>query len=297
MNSRQWHILGAGAIGCLFAHAMAGASIPCTLIRRNTDQAHCLLKVQNHAGESRVKIPCETALQNKPVDQLLITTKAYDVEAALRSVRHRLTENAIVLLLVNGMGLAERAAVLLPGKRIYCGITTEGAYRRGPLDICHAGRGLTRIGALPAAAEPGWFAPWRTLDLQCQWQEQIEPALWHKLAINCAINPLTAVYGCRNGELGRDPKLGAEVESLCGEIAKVSRALGYSRTADTIDEDVARVIRDTANNRSSMLQDVQAGRQTETDFITGYLVSRAAELNLPVPHNEALLRRISDDNT
>jgi 2-dehydropantoate 2-reductase len=297
VTRRHWHILGAGAVGCLFAHAMADASIPCTLIRKHAAQPHCLLQVQNHTGESRVKIPCETAAPSTPVEYLLVTTKAYDVEVALRSIRHRLAENAIVLLLVNGMGLAEQAATLLPDKRIFCGITTEGAYRRGPLDICHAGHGITRIGALQAQAEPEWFAPWRALHLQCQWEKQIGPALWHKLAINCAINPLTAVHGCRNGELGKNAKLRAEVQALCGEIAAVSRAMDYTQTANTIDEDVARVIRDTADNRSSMLQDVQAGRQTEIDFITGYLVSRAAALNLPVPHNETLLRRISDDNT
>jgi 2-dehydropantoate 2-reductase len=55
---------------------------------------------------------------------------------------------------------------------------------------------------------------------------------------------------------------------------------------------VAGVIAGTANNRSSMLQDVMNARQTEIDYITGFLLQEAARLGIDAPLNRALLEKI-----
>jgi 2-dehydropantoate 2-reductase len=57
---------------------------------------------------------------------------------------------------------------------------------------------------------------------------------------------------------------------------------------------VARVIAGTADNRSSMLQDVEHGQPTEIDFITGYLLTVATQHGIDAPHNSALLERVKN---
>jgi 2-dehydropantoate 2-reductase len=143
-----------------------------------------------------------------------------------------------------------------------------------------------------AAEPPPWFGQWSRSVPRCLWDTDINTALWTKLAVNCVINPLTAVYGCRNGALAERPELAVRVTQLCREVAQVSYAAGFTDTAQTIDNMVARVIQATAANRSSMLQDVQAGRPTEIDYITGYLLKVAAEHGVPAAHNRQIMQEV-----
>jgi 2-dehydropantoate 2-reductase len=228
------------------------------------------------------------------IDHLLVTTKAYDVAAAVASVAHRLHPHSVVLPLANGLGFAAQVAAAHPQLSLYSGTTTEGAYRIADLHIRHAGHGLTRIGALTGAAAPPWFTQWSNSPLQCQWEPDIAAALWHKLAINCAINPLTALHRCHNGELAANAELRKAVGALCDEIAAVSRAAGHVAMAQHIHTDTAKVIAATASNRSSMLQDVLAGRRTEIDYITGHLTTVAGQLDIAIPNNSALLQKINE---
>ncbi|KOO09902.1 2-dehydropantoate 2-reductase, partial [Vibrio xuii] len=100
-------------------------------------------------------------------------------------------------------GTAERIASLLPHNPLVLATTTHGAYRPAPSHVQHTGKGITQLGGYNAKG------------LQCQfleqvfhhalpnsrWHPNIQEALWHKLAINCAINPLTALHQITNGEL------------------------------------------------------------------------------------------------
>ncbi len=209
------------------------------------------------------------------ISHLLVTTKAYDVRAAVAGIAHLLAQDSVVLLLVNGMGLAEQLGEDWPQLDIFCGTSTEGAYTVAPQHIRHAGRGETRIGRQGQQQPPAWFGQWDGAITRACGTANIATALWSKLAVNCIINPLTAVHGCANGELARRRELAAEVATLCDEIAQISRAAGYADVAATLQQKVAAVIAGTAGNRSSMLQDVERGRRTEIDYITGYLLQVA----------------------
>ena len=288
----DWHVLGAGAIGCLFAANLQRSGVNCSLIMKIAGPAQCDIEVEDAEQSYAIGVTATAAESNSPIHRLLVTTKAYDVADALLSVKHRLGTGSQVLILVNGMGLLEIAAEELAGVTLFAGTTTEGAYRTGAQKICHAGRGATRIGSPESRYRPDWLDDWLRIRLDCQWDPDIEAALWHKLAINCAINPLSALHRVRNGELERDRKLRASVAALCQEIAAVSEAAGFGETARLIATDSRDVIRQTASNKSSMLQDTLAGRPTEIEFITGYLVRRADALGVPVDRNRELLERI-----
>ena len=292
MSTADWHILGAGAIGGLFATRLARAGADCQLLLRDAQQERCTLSIEENGTVEQVSLRCGPVDDGAPIARLLVTTKAHQALAALASVQQRLDRDASVVLMINGMGLAEEIRQRLPGSRIYCGTTTEGAYRRSRRHIVHAGRGSTLLGSPVGAPKPEWFRLWEIADLDCRWTDDIDAALWHKLAINCAINPLTALHRCRNGELVADPDLHRAMNALCDEIAAVSRQLGYEDTANELHAVAAQVAAATASNRSSMLQDVAAGQPTEIDYITGYLVARAGALGLSVPRNRALLEAI-----
>jgi len=289
----HWHVLGAGAMGCLFASALHRAGRAITLVLRDGGETgYATLRVEREDATEEVRVPVSAGGDKGPISHLLVTTKAYDVHPAVTSVAHRLDGHSQVLLLVNGMGFAEELqrdfAWLVP----YHGTTTEGAYRLAPAHIRHAGRGQTRLGRPGQDDPPGWFEHWSAALDSCVWDRDIAQAQWLKLAINCAINPLTALHDCRNGELAQRPELAREVARLCREIAEISAAAGYPRIAERVQSAVDEVIAGTADNRSSMLQDILQGRRTEIDYITGHLLAVARQHGIAAPCNTALLEDV-----
>lgn len=289
----HWHLLGAGAIGCLYAGHLRSSGCDISLIMRKGKQPASLPIITEHGGiRSEQHVPIVTPNSDAPISHLVITTKAYDVSEAVASIAHLLSEDSVVVLLVNGMGLAEQLAADWPHLNIFCGTTTEGAYCLAPQHIQHTGRGKTRIGKQGEKKPPPWFEKWSDAIDTCVWDSDIEAALWSKMAINCIINPLTALHNCANGELSQRPELITQVTTLCGEVSKITRAAGFTAIAAALPQLVAGVIAATANNRSSMLQDVENGRRTEIDYITGFLLRVADQHGIDAPHNRALLKSI-----
>ncbi len=292
MNGIHWHVLGVGAIGCLFASTLHRAGLPTTLLLRSPGMEPSLpVRVDRDGCSSVTELPVSAAPEAGQITHLLVTTKAQDVCAAVQSVAHRLDSSSQVLLLANGLGFAGELQDALPVPEYFHGTTTEGAYRLGERHICHAGRGFTRIGRPGHATPPAWFGPWSEAVQPGAWDPDIEQALWLKLAINCAINPLTALHRCRNGEL-LQPPMAATLEELCGEIMAVSAAAGYAAITNDLPRQVAAVIHATADNRSSMLQDVLAGRGSEIEYITGHLLRVAEHYGVAATRNAALYRSI-----
>lgn len=279
-------------MGCLFASKLQRAGCPATLLlRRARTERSTTVTIEEQGSCTNVELQISAAAASDPIAFLLVTTKAQDVCTAVQSVVHRLDDSSQVLLLSNGLGFADELRASLPGLNFFCGTTTQGAYRLGDRHICHAGHGLTRIGHTERSIPPAWFDEWADAIQPSIWDSEIDQALWLKLAINCAINPLTALHGCCNGELAEAP-LANQVRALCREIMAVSAAAGFAAVTEDLPDQVAEVISTTASNRSSMLQDVTAGRETEIEYITGYLLSVAKAHGIAVEHNAALYRGV-----
>lgn len=292
----HWHILGAGSIGGLWACELFRSGRKPLLIFRDEAAlaAYRLaggisLKQAGTTEHFDVAATCPAHLQT-PLTQVLITTKAHQTSAAVAAIAHRLAADAVLVLMQNGMGVAEQLREQYPGLTVLLASTTEGAYREGNFAVVHVGGGGTLIGGDFAAAACAQSLS--TPQLPVGVSENIERVLWRKLAVNCVINPLTALHHCRNGELLERPQLAADVQRVCDEIAALSAALGREEWIDDLEQEVHRVAHATAANRSSMLQDIEAGRATEIDYINGYLCRLAEEKGLDLPINRELVRRI-----
>lgn len=279
-------------MGCLFASKLQRASCPTTLLLRKTPAAKTTtVNIEEGGSQTSVRLQQSAATDPGPIALLLVTTKAQDVCTAVQSVAHRLDDSSQVLLLSNGLGFSDELRAILPDLKLFFGTTTEGAYRLAEQHIRHAGHGLTRIGRVENSTPPSWYEAWAEAVHPSIWDNDIEQALWLKLAINCAVNPLTALHGCCNGKLAEAP-LANQVQILCREIMAVSAAAGFAAVAGDLPQQVAKVIHSTAGNRSSMLQDVTAGRGTEIEYITGHLLHHAKIHGIAADHNAALYRSI-----
>jgi len=286
-TSTSWYVLGAGSIGCLWAGYWRRGGTDTVLITRQRcqDQAISL-----NTGATTQRYDVETIaideLQQsaRTIRFLLVTTKAQQTLAALEAIRPHIAEDCHLVILQNGMAAAAVKAAF-PGHRVYTAITGDGAYRTGPLAVTHAGRDITYI---DCPEDLRLRLPTDFLSIEhC---DNIESRAWKKLAINCCINGLTAIYHCRNGEL---PALAsAQLQRLCVEVAAIVTALGTAMTAEALRQDVAATLATTAANYSSMYQDIEARRETEIAMFNGFLCQQALALAIPCPENSLICTAI-----
>ncbi|MFP2422331.1 2-dehydropantoate 2-reductase [Pseudescherichia vulneris] len=221
-------------------------------------------------------------------DLLLVTLKAWQVSTAVKNLAARLPATCPILLIHNGMGTLEELRSLK--QPLLLGMTIQAARRDGNL-IIHTANGTTHIGPANTLAQEYSFLAdtLHTALPDVAWHNDINNASWRKLAVNSVINPLTALYDCPNGQLREHPE---EVTRISTEVAAVMQREGLHSSPEDLIKYVWQVIDSTANNISSMLQDVRAQRQTEIDYISGYLLKRARAHGIAVPENARLFEQI-----
>ncbi len=312
-DTQGFHILGAGAIGCLWASRLSLASIPVTLIQRTVANDNIQLTYRDEAspqpGESTAcshTLTQITAKQSRAIENLLVCVKSHQLEEALLSIQHAVSHNTRVILMQNGMGNREIAASILPDSQLFMATTTQGAFIESrstdgtKITLVHAGPGVTALG--PAHSEQSLTdAPWLCQTLQralpdVYWHFQIDQLLWKKLAINAAINPLTAFYQCRNGELLDDGNRQSHLLRLIEEQLPVITHYCPKLAQYDLKDEILQVASATAKNYSSMYQDIASGRSTELEAITGYLLKRANELKLDLPSHLELYQSLKNNS-
>lgn len=222
-------------------------------------------------------------------DLVIVTVKAYDTASALGLIAPALGEGTAVVSLQNGLQNAELLARTHPGRGVV-GVTSMGANLIGPGKVLYAGQGDTFFGS--AGAPPRMVQrvaqAFNEVGLDAEVADDIGAEIWLKGIVNASINPLTAIARCKNGRLLLDEDLLEVSRAACEEAAAVAAAAGIGLGGREPFGAVMDVLRRTAENRSSMLQDMERRKRTEIDEITGEIVRRGKELGVGCPVNHAL---------
>ncbi|MBV2078967.1 MULTISPECIES: putative 2-dehydropantoate 2-reductase [Pseudomonas] len=292
--STPWHILGAGSLGTLWATRLARAGVPVRLILRNEARladyrAGQGLTLVEQGVEQTYPVVGETPGSPEPIHRLLVACKAYDAQSAIAQLHPRLAPDAELILLQNGLGSQDEVAAQVPLARCIYASSTEGAFREGDWRVVFAGHGYTWLGDASHPTPPLWLNDLQAAGIPHDWASDILTRLWRKLALNCAINPLTVLYQCRNGGLQAHA---CEVATLCAELAELLECCGQPAAAQDLHSEVQRVIQATAANYSSMHQDVANHRRTEISYLLGYACQAAARHQLVLPHLQQLQARL-----
>lgn len=276
--SDRWHILGVGSIGGLFAHRLNAGGADVRLLSRDATESHRQLTLATKPDSSAHLFECESAEDTAEIEHLLITTKSWGAHEAVKRIQHRLTKRTIVVAMMNGMQHVDDLKPLIPKTQLFLASTTAGCHRSGDIWI-PAGTGRTIIGTDTERPAPPWLGCWQLGVPNLSWRVDMTERLVEKVAINCCINPLTAIHRVKNGEL-RSEIHRDHVTTVISEVSSVLDELGYPALSIELGRRVYEVMNDTAENQSSMLNDVMAGRRTEADTIVGWLL-RQTKRDLP----------------
>lgn len=286
-------VLGAGAMGSWVGAHLAEAGHDVTLVGRARHVA-----AVNATG---LRVSGKTTLQAHPravrrateaatPDLLLVTTKAYDTARALDSALPIIGQRTRVLSLQNGLGNHEVLAREVPERNVLLGVTSHGVTYVEPGHVRHAGVGYSRVGSPSGEHDTARWAANLLTDagIETEVTEQVLGEVWAKVVVNVGINPITAITGLPNGALLELGHLRELMQRACEEAIEVAKAEGVQLPPDDLVIRAMKVAELTAENKSSMLQDVERGKRTEVDAICGEIVRRGLARGVDTPVNLSL---------
>ena len=295
-------IIGPGALGCLLAcgiHRQEGNHT--WLLDHNEERARRI----NHnlkltSGSQSMK--CSVAVtsdpnQIGPADLILLCVKSGATARALNRAQSLFTDQTLLIPLENGISHLEVISNMwLPGI-FAAGVTALGATLLGEGQVRHGGSGTTRLGFIQTAGKDAEKMLSQTAKVFNQsgfstiTTSDIIKHIWNKLLVNVGINALTVIHDCNNGRLIDIAEARETMALAIEEGQKVAETLGINLEGDATTRAI-KVCRATAENVSSMLQDVRNKRSTEIMAINGALVSTGQSRGLDLPVNQKLVSQI-----
>jgi 2-dehydropantoate 2-reductase len=289
MTFKRILILGAGAIGSVLG-AFLSKCKPVTLIGNKEHVGAVNSKGLTILGREKETFHPEakTSVCKIPPDTLVIlSAKAYDTVSAVQGIERLLMEDTVILVLQNGIGNEDVVKRIVKAKsHVLRGITNIAAefLKPGQVRYWHGTTTIEHNRAAEQIAET-----MNSCGIKTSLSNHINDDVWIKSAVNCVVNPLTAIFGVRNCDIVTN-SLDTVRHGVVEECVKVGEAEGI-----TFPQDFTRHV-DTEimhySNYSSMYQDIKKKRKTEIDFLNGKIVELGERHLIPTPFNYTLLHLV-----
>lgn len=298
-------IVGGGAIGKLFGSFLAKGGNEVTLIDIDNEVVLAMrsqgIGVMAHGGDDpdAVTLVPVTAMSDgadiKECDLVLLMVKSFSTRLATQGIAHLVSADCPLLVVQTGLGNVEVIRQIVPVEHILVGFTFMSGTSLGGAMVRPGGTGKTYIGELSGELTPRLEKIHKIFSdcgIQTQMARRVIGRLWCKVIIYSAINPLSALLKVPNGCLTTRMESITLMKRLLDEGRRVAEACGI----DLVYSDLYGLLFDacqrSANNLSSMLQDVLNERPTEIDAQNGAICRYAEEHGVAVPTQQTIVELI-----
>lgn len=292
LKSLQPHvtIVGAGAMGCLFAARLAEQGSRVTLVDVDEERLSIIgrdgITLLDDDGARTIGVGVATAAEAAaPVDLLMLFTKGVHSAAAIRSVAHLAGADTIALTLQNGIGNAELLAATFGADQVLMGTAHIPADLSGAASVATHGFGFVELGGFGPAAHGHAQTVADLLHgagFGAKVADDVNAAVWEKVAFNAALNAIAMICEVPNAGMDNDPgrRLAFRVVD---EAVNVAAAHGIRLDGARIQATIDAALHEHAHHKASMLQDREHGRATEIETINGAIGREGARLGVPTP--------------
>jgi len=288
-------IVGAGAMGCLFAARLQKAGADVTLIDNSAPRLALIakegLELVDDSGSHSCRPGTALAADSRgPVDLVMLFTKGMHSAAAVSSIAHLARFKPVALTLQNGLGNAEILADTFGADRVVKGTAHVPADLAPPNKVVSHGFADVHVGGhVPAArvlAEPVAELFTRS-GFKTIVSHDIDADVWEKLAFNAALNAMAMITESSNGAMAVES--GRRIaRAVVQEAVSVARKIGLELAGEKIEQTIAMALVDHPLHKASMLQDRECGRSTEIDNINGAIVRVGEQHGVATPVNATL---------
>ncbi len=306
-------VVGAGGIGGFVAAALARAGADVAVVARGAHldaiRTHGITVLRSDLGAFTARVRASSDLRELGgFDAVFLAFKAHQWPELVPQLRSLASGNATIVTLQNGVPFwfvrtpplrsvdpGGAIGTLFPDERIVATVVHVSGHIAEPGKI-HQSGGMryvlgapnggtsTRVEALAAAM--------RAAELTPEIDPNIRATVWLKLVNNCGLNPVSALHRMTIHQMLSRPDVRSEVRALMEEAAAVGRALGLVGEVDL--EARLQLAARLSDVRTSMLQDLEAGRPLELDPIVGAVIELAERVNVEVPRLRGAYARLRE---
>lgn len=289
-------IMGSGGIGGYYGGVLAKSGQDVTFIARG---AHLeAMRKQGLRVESKLMgdfvLPSVQVTDRPetigPVDFVLMTTKAYDLVAAAKSLLPILKKESLVLPLLNGVDIAEQLAAIVGPERVLGGMCRLSSSIKAPGVISQVGP-LNRIlfGEMAGGVSPRAQAVldvFKKAGIGVELSENIQVEVWKKFMSICASAGMSALTRTTLGPILKDPETHAMFVGCMQEVEQLARRKGIPLSANIVHETVIGYEKLPSEMRPSMCLSVLQGQPLEIEALNGTAARLGRELGIPTPINQ-----------
>jgi 2-dehydropantoate 2-reductase len=289
---------GGGAMGGLFGGYLARAGEDVVLVDVSQPSVDAInrdgLAIEEKDGSTvRLRVKASSKpIDVGPVDLIVNFVKCYNTEAAVTAAAPMLGASTAILTLQNGWGNADRIAAAAGKSRVMVGLTYHSGTLLGPGRVKHSGIGMTHVGELDGSKSrrlESAVEAFRKAGIETAASSRIIDEIWKKLALNVCTLPTSALLHFPAHELIQHEGTIALMQGLLDEVVTVAKAQGIDLDRAERWQAITSLLKQAIGARASMLQDVEANRQTEIDVVNGAIVEAGKRHSAPTPLNDAMV--------
>ncbi len=230
-------------------------------------------------------------------DLVVLCIKNYDLEKALEAVSGNLKPGTVVLTVLNGMDIAERARNILPRTTVLPGCI----YLSATMDRPGVVRQTGGVGNFFFGPETGPVEEFRWLEkllsdsgIKAVLSGDINVRLWEKYIFVSSFATITTLYDRSIGQIINDPSTFKQAVCLMEEIRLLAARQGTTLDESIIDSSLKRAALIPPETRTSFQIDFTFGKRVEFDTFTGYVYQKGRELGIPFPCHEEMYHRLKE---
>jgi len=289
-------VMGAGGQGCFFGACLAKAGNDVTFIARGTalealGRNGVFLKSKDLGNIAIPVKATDTPYEVGPVELVLLCVKYYDLDAASEQIKPMIDDDTLVLPILNGVDVAEKVGKIIGEEHLLGGVSWVSTTVEAPGVVSHGG--LLRLifgelgGGLSKRVER-LDTVLRGAGIESEKSEDILKAIWEKFCFNAPFNGAMALVKLPIGLLRESPEAWAMVRKALVEADEVAKAYGVRLPPEHIDTPLKTSMSAVPWVKSSMLQDLEAGRRLELEALTGSVVRLGRLRGVSTPVNETI---------
>ncbi len=294
-------VVGAGAMGSLFGGLLAEGGVAVTLVDVWAEHISAIrsegLRIVGVGGDRAIAIGATSDPgEIDGADVVLFQCKAFDNEAAARSVKHLFVAGVVAISFQNGLGNEEMLGRILGARNVIGGLTAQAGLVVAPGVVRNFGELPTTIGEMAGGLSDRTIAiaeAFTRHGLPTRASADIKREKWKKLLGNVALGAISAVTDLRSFEIMRVPELKEMVFRAVDEAAAVAKSEGITLDVAEAREILMKLVDTTSGgtgtSKSSMREDIIRRRRTEIDTIHGAVARLARQRGVPTPTIDAMV--------
>ena len=296
-------VLGAGALGSYFAGRFFDTPEFSTFLVAKGSRRERLKRDGLTINGKHYPIPVIDPEQSpESMDLIIVALKQYHLEEALQGLEKLVGDDTIFVSFMNGLESEDCIAEIFGMDKVLHGISVGIDAQRQENQMSYTNPGKHYFGELNNAEINEKVRrvqkAFESAGIQYETPVDMLRIMWWKFMINVGMNQASAVMRAPYGVFHKDKDAQELMEALMREVIALAQAQGINLSEHDIDEWIPFLHGLSPQGKTSMLQDIEAGRKTEVEIFGGKVVELGKKYNVPTPVNETLLRvlRVLEQN-